>query len=128
MPVTIGGSPITGQADIDSYVAAYVELCLALVNDLAIDRRQGRPVTADAGLGAAFADLAAHARMRHHDVSSADVDTLTAVAHRLHGAVDACLAGDLHAAAGLLNAVLAEHGAVPNLHARPDDLPRLAFH
>jgi predicted RNA-binding Zn ribbon-like protein len=127
MTVTIGGPGITGQADIDGYVAAYVELCLALVNDLAIASRQGRPVTADAGLGAAFADLAANSRMRHHELSSADVDELVALARRLHGAVDACLAGDLHAAAAVLNAVLAERGAVPNLQL-PDDLPRLAFH
>lgn len=128
MTVTIGGPGITGQADIDSYVSAYVELCLTLVNDLAIGWRQGRPVSFDAGLDAAFADLAANPRMRHHHLSSADVDALASVARQLHRAVDACLAGDLHTAAGELNAVLGEHGAVPNLHALPDHPPQLAFH
>jgi predicted RNA-binding Zn ribbon-like protein len=126
--VTIGGTGITGQAEIDSYVARHVELCLALVNDLAIEARQGRQVTGDAALRDAFADLASSALMRHHELSSADVDDLASVARRLHIAVEACLAGDLLTASFALNTVLGEFGAVPNLHAVPGEPPQLAFH
>jgi len=126
--VTIGGPGITGQVDIDSHVAAYAELCLTLVNDLAIDVRQGRRVAADARLGDAFADLAANVLMRHHELSSADVDDLMSVARRLHIAVDACLAGDLVTASLALNTVLVEFGAVPRLYVEPDAGPQLAFH
>lgn len=128
MTVTIGGGGITGQAAIDSYVAAYVELCLALVNDLAVERRQGRSVSQDTRLGEAFRDLGANSRMRHHELSSADVDDLVSVARRLHIAVEACIAGDLLTASFALNTVLAEFGAVPNLHAEPGGQPQLAFH
>jgi predicted RNA-binding Zn ribbon-like protein len=128
MTVTIGCASITGQAEIDSYVSAYVELCLTLVNDLAIESRQGRRTSGDARLGDAFADLAANALMRHHELSSADVDDLMSVARRLLIAVDACIAGDLLTASFALNTVLAEFGAVPNLHAEPGEPPQLAFH
>src|SRR5690349_8411529 len=128
MPVTIGGSGITGQGEIDSYVLAHVDLCLTLVNDLTVSPRQGRAVGSDAGIGAALSDLGGDLRMRNFALSGADVDVLAAVAARLRVAVDACLAGDLHSAAGVLNGVLADHGAVPNLHASADDTPVLAFH
>ncbi|UWP81949.1 CGNR zinc finger domain-containing protein [Dactylosporangium fulvum] len=123
--MTIDDSSITGQGEIDSYVSAHVELCLTLINDLAIAARQGRGA---GGMGAAFTALAGSPWLRGYDLSSADVDLLAVVAGRLREAVDACLAGDLHAAAQVLNSVLADHGAVPNLHAEPHGLPRLAFH
>ncbi|MFB9184469.1 CGNR zinc finger domain-containing protein [Dactylosporangium sucinum] len=123
--MTIGEGGITGQVEIDSYVETYLDLCLTLVNDLAVPTRQGRPAE---GLRGAFADLAGSTRLRGYDVSSADVDVLATVAGRLRAALDACLAGDLHSAAGVLNGVLREHGAVPNLHASPDGLPQLSFH
>jgi len=66
--------------------------------------------------------------MHHHDLSDADVDDLASVARRLHIAVDACLAGDLMTASLALNTVLAEFGAVPNLHSQPGEGPQLAFH
>ncbi|WP_432831768.1 CGNR zinc finger domain-containing protein [Dactylosporangium sp. CA-092794] len=109
-------------------MAAYVELCIALVNDLAIEIRQGRRVHHDAGLGEAFAELAENVLMRRHDLSDADVDDLASVARRLHIAIDACLAGDLLTASFALNTVLAEHGAVPNLHMAPGEGPHLSFH
>jgi hypothetical protein len=128
MPVTIGGNGITGQGEIDSYVLAHVDLCLTLVNDLTVPARQGRSFGADQRIGTAFTDLALSDRLRGFALSDADVDVLAAVAARLRVAVDACLAGDLHGAAGVLNSVLADHGAVPNLHASADDAPVLAFH
>src|SRR3954447_19604388 len=100
MPVTIGASGITGQAAIDSYVTAWIELCLKLINDLAIDARQGRLVPDDdTGLADAFADLADNVLTRHFELSSADVDDLASVARRLHIAIDSCIAGDLMTAA-----------------------------
>jgi predicted RNA-binding Zn ribbon-like protein len=128
MPVTIGGGGITGQGEIDSYVLAHVDLCLTLVNDLTVSPRQGRSFGADQRIGTAFTDLALSPRLRGFALADADVDVLAAVAARLRVAVDACLAGDLHSAAGVLNGVLADHGAVPNLHASADDVPVLAFH
>jgi predicted RNA-binding Zn ribbon-like protein len=128
MPVTIAGGGITGQAAIDSYVADWVELCLTIVNDLAIEARQGRPVAGDAGLRDAFADLAGNALTRQFELSLADVDDLASAARRLHVAIDACIARDLLTAAFALNTVLAEFGAVPNLHAAPGEVPHLAFH
>ncbi|MFI5914705.1 CGNR zinc finger domain-containing protein [Dactylosporangium sp. NPDC051541] len=126
--MTVPARGITGQAEIDSYVADWVELCLTLVNDLAIEARQGRQVTGDAGLGEAFAELAGNALTRQFELSLADVDDLASVARRLHIAIDACIAGDLMTAAFALNTVLAEFGAVPNLHAAPGEAPHLAFH
>lgn len=128
MAVTIVGGGITGQAAIDSYVATWVDLCLAIVNDLAIEVRQGRQVPADAGLADAFAHLAANPLTKDFEVSSADVDDLGSAARRLHIAIDTCIAGDLLTAAFALNTVLAEFGAVPNLHAAPGGVPHLAFH
>ncbi|WP_432980114.1 CGNR zinc finger domain-containing protein [Dactylosporangium sp. CA-233914] len=107
---------------------AWVDLCLTVVNDLTIESRQGRPVADDAGLGEAFADLAANVLTRRFELSSAHVDDLASVARRLHLAVEACIAGDLLTAAFALNTVLAEFGAVPNLHAAPGQAPHLAFH
>lgn len=126
--MTIGGNGITGQGEIDSYVLAHVDLCLTLVNDLTVSPRQGRAVESDAALGAALSDLVLSERLRGFALSGADVDVLAAVAGRLRVAVDACLAGDLHSAAGALNGVLANHGAVPNLHASADAAPVLTFH
>jgi predicted RNA-binding Zn ribbon-like protein len=128
MPVTIGGSGITGQGEIDSYVLAHVDLCLTLVNDLTVPWRQGRSLEVDQRIGTAFTDLALSERLRGFALADADVDVLTRVAGRLRTAVDACLAGDLHGAATTLNSVLADHGAVPNLHGSADGPPVLAFH
>ncbi|MER7275375.1 CGNR zinc finger domain-containing protein [Dactylosporangium sp. NPDC000244] len=126
--MTISGGSITGQAAIDSHVSTWVELCLAIVNDLAIEVRQGRRVPADAGLADAFARLAADPLTRDFEVSSADVDDLASAARRLHIAIDTCIAGDLLTAAFALNTVLAEFGAVPNLHAAAGEVPHLTFH
>jgi predicted RNA-binding Zn ribbon-like protein len=128
MPVTIGGSGITGQGQIDSYVLAHVDLCLTLVNDLVVSPRLGRAIGSDNALAEALCDLALSERLRGFALSGADVDVLAAVAGRLRVAVDACLGGDLHSAAAALNGVLADHGAVPNLHASADAAPVLAFH
>lgn len=107
---------------------AHVDLCLTLVNDLTVSPRQGRSVALDAALGEALSDLALSRRLRAFPLAGADVDVLVSVAGRLRVAVDACLGGDLHGAAAALNGVLADHGAVPNLHASPDAAPVLAFH
>src|SRR6476469_9406909 len=73
MAVTIVGGGITGQATIDSYVATWVDLCLAIVNDLAIEVRQGRRVPPDAGLADAFAHLAADPLTKDFEVSLAEL-------------------------------------------------------
>ncbi|GAA3267038.1 MULTISPECIES: CGNR zinc finger domain-containing protein [Dactylosporangium] len=109
-------------------MADWVELCLELVNDLAIDARQGRPIAGDTGLGEAFEELAGNALTRQFELSLADVDDLASAARRLHIAIEACIAGDMLMAAFALNTVLAEFGAVPNLHAAPGEAPHLAFH
>jgi predicted RNA-binding Zn ribbon-like protein len=124
MPVTIAGGGITGQGEIDSYVLTHVELCLVLVNDLVVTPRQGRHLGVDQRIGTAFTDLAESERWRGFPLAGADVDVLTDAATRLRVAVDACIAADLHSAAAALNAVLADHGAVPNLHGAAV----LAFH
>ncbi|WP_433210805.1 CGNR zinc finger domain-containing protein [Dactylosporangium sp. CS-047395] len=109
-------------------MAAWIDLCVAIVNDLVVEVRQGRRVPADAGLADAFAELADNVLTEDFEISSADVDDLASVARRLHIAIETCIAGDLLTAAFALNTVLAEFGAVPNLHAAAGEVPHLAFH
>lgn len=127
--MTIEPWRITGQPEIDSYVASRVELAVLLVNVLAADSAHGRPVTppltGGERLAAIHSGLSAAGRPPS-GLTTADADRLAEVAGEvrlLYGAGDC-----LPEAAARLNDLLRRHGAVPTLHGEPEKPLRLAFH
>lgn len=132
MPVTLDPIPVTGQQSFDSYIADFRDFALRLVNELAISHAYGSrydPPSAAAARLALIGDaLAAHEAIHTGPMAPGDADELTAGVRRLRRAVDACLGGDLLAAAEVLNELLTENHAVPNLHGRPGRPLVLAFH
>ncbi len=127
--MTIEPWRITGQPEIDSYVASRVELAVLLVNVLAADSAHGRPVTppltGGERLAAIHSGLSAAGRPPS-GLTTADADRLAEVAGEvrlLYGAGDC-----LPEAAARLNDLLRRHGAVPTLHGDPGKPLRLAFH
>ncbi|MEV4894935.1 CGNR zinc finger domain-containing protein [Nonomuraea sp. NPDC055795] len=128
MAVTIDVWRITGQSQIDSYVARWAELAVVLVNALAVDHTQGRtrplpatPAERLAALEPALADWRARHPRPPGDGGPLDTGRLAEVAAALRPAF---LAGP-YAGVAELNTLLVRHGAVPNLHGEP---PVLAFH
>lgn len=134
--MTIGPEGITSQQTFDGYIASFTELALRLVNELATAHVGGRAVVLPAPaevdpaiVNAAFADD--DTKTRHPSWSTlpaADVIVLVTALRKLREAVDCCIDGDIQHAAALLNAVLTDHHAVPNLHGEPGRRPVLAFH
>jgi predicted RNA-binding Zn ribbon-like protein len=132
MPVTIEGIPITGQQSFDGYVADFLGFALRLVNELATGLAYGHaqdPPTDPAVQLAVIDDaLADHEAIHTAPMGPDDAAELTAAVHRLRTAVDACMDGEPLDAAQVLNDLLTESRAVPNLHARPGRPLVLAFH
>lgn len=129
MRVTLVRESVTSQQTFDSYIAELTALALRLVNDLATSRAFGQPTGPVGDAADINAVLAGHDSGSRHPLwtplSPPDATALVAAVRRLRTAVDACIDGDIGTAAGILNALLAEHHAVPNLHGEP---PVLAFH
>jgi predicted RNA-binding Zn ribbon-like protein len=134
MTVTLDREAVTSQQTFDSYIGELTDLTLGLINDVATERAHGAKVsmTADEGRRAVNAAFATDDRLRGlrrwRQLGSADASALAAAARRMRAAIDAAIDGDLDRAAGVLNALLAEHHAMPNLHGAPGQIPTLAFH
>jgi predicted RNA-binding Zn ribbon-like protein len=134
MPVTVDRDVVTSQQTFDGYIGELTDLTLGLINELATARAYGAEVTPTAAgdrraINAAFA---ADNRRKGIDhgvaMGVAEASALAAATRRMRAAIDAALDGDLQRAAELLNRLLAEHHAMPNLHGAPGDVPVLAFH
>lgn len=129
--MTLQPDTITGQYHFDSHVAARVDVAVALVNALATVEAGGRPVASPAGpedvrAGAETALREAGARRAKLDISEAtDLQRLAARLREVFAALDD---GREDEAAEILNALLAQSGARPHLHRRPQAPWHLHFH
>jgi predicted RNA-binding Zn ribbon-like protein len=117
---------MTGQAEIASYEEAGVGFAIDLVNALAIDHAFGRPIV-DRDLFASIRQILevdppslALLRKRH-------VDEFVELARQLRLVFGNLDRGDVDAAAGRLNTLLAAHPAAPHL-AKEDGQWRLHHH
>ena len=101
--------------ELDSYEEAGLLVAMALVNAMAIEHEFGRPVAGTIEVLPALArilavDAASVARLR-----AADAARFVALARRLRAVFDDLRAGNVDAAAGHLNDLLARHPAHPHL-------------
>jgi predicted RNA-binding Zn ribbon-like protein len=104
---------VTGQVPCDSYEYSGAVTAVRLVNELAIERAFGRPVESTDPLGVIATILASDPTWPA--VRNRDVPALGALAARLRGVFDDLHRGDIDAAAGRLNTLLAAHPAHPHL-------------
>src|ERR1700747_3156151 len=108
---------ITGQVNFNSHLDAVISVAVSLVNTLTPGEARGRRYQPPAGAAACAAVTAAlrtgqrSARL----VTGAEATDLAATAGRLREVFDAVEAEQVDDAAGLLNAMLAETGARPQL-------------
>jgi predicted RNA-binding Zn ribbon-like protein len=136
MPVTLGREDVTSQQPFDSYVGELAGLTLRLINDVATRYAHGSkvlgPKSSDDELkrinDAFSADREEWGLRCWSPVGQAEAAALVAAIRRMRAAVDAAIDGDIHVAAQILNALLSEYQAVPNLHGAPGQAPVLAFH
>lgn len=124
---------MTGQVDFNSHTDAVVAMTVRLVNAVTPGTARGRPYEAPSGaaLGAAVAEALTHpARPAHPGAAFDPADTadLAAVAHRFRSVFAAVGAGDLDTAATVVNELLAESGAHPQLSRHDDEPWHLHYH
>lgn len=123
---------MTGQVNFDSHVQTLLAAAIGLVNARTPGHdgtRAVEPVAPAAGRGARDAvSEVLLSQGRHSSVTTADVERLDAVAARLREVFVAADAGDVGAAAGLVNALLASTGARPRLDRFDDGHWSLHFH
>jgi predicted RNA-binding Zn ribbon-like protein len=117
---------VTGQVQFDSYEDAGVIVAAGLVNELAVDHAFGRPVSRSDPLAAIRRvleiDPPSAAQLR-----SGDVPGFEALAEELRQIFGRLHEGEVDAAAGRLNDLLAAHPAHPHL-AKDDGRWRLHHH
>ncbi len=115
---TLEAVPEVGQRmNFDSYTDRVVGIAAALVNALTPGHDGGRPVGMDpAGLSARCAEVLGRV------VTPEEAEDLGALAARLHPVFIAAEAGDVDGVAGLVNALLRDYRAAPQL-SRHDDEP-----
>jgi predicted RNA-binding Zn ribbon-like protein len=113
--------------ELDSYLDAGLFTAALLVNGLTPGHERGRPVGAAADPVGVIRQAVAIDPPSVAQVSPADVAPFTALAQRLRNAFTALDAGDVDAAAGEVNELLATHAASPHL-AKEDGRWRLHHH
>jgi hypothetical protein len=117
---------VTSQVQLDSYADTGVFAAVELVNEVALAPARGGPASGHRSLPAIARILAVDppsaAQLRADDVPGFE-----ALAHRLHEVFADLQAGDVDAAAGRLNDLLANHPAQPHL-AKEDGRWRLHHH
>ena len=111
---------------LDSYADAGLLAAVELVNEVALGPARGRPAAGDAVLPAIARVLAVDPPSAAR-LGEADVPGFTALARRLHEVFGHLHTGDVDAAAGRLNDLLANHPAQPHL-AKEDGQWRLHHH
>lgn len=113
-----------------SHVDAVVTVAVSLVNTLTPGEAHGRSYQPPAGQDQQQAVTAAlrTGQPATKDVTAAQADDLAAVAARLRAVFDAVDAGQLDAAAGRVNELLASTGAHPQLDRHDDEPWHLHFH
>ena len=121
---------VTGQVNFDSHVLNLLEVCVRLVNALTPGARGGAGVVAPEGADrrdAVAEALGGDGRVTPK-VDAATADALVATAGRLRAVFQAVEDADLDVAAGLVNALLGDTGARPQLDRRPGEGWHLHFH
>ncbi len=114
---------MTGKVQLDSYVDAGVIAAVDLINEVALADADADPAAILAAITQILSvDPPSVALLR-----SRDVPGFTALARRLQAVFDDLRGGDIDAAAGRLNELLAEHPAHPHL-AKEDGRWRLHHH
>jgi predicted RNA-binding Zn ribbon-like protein len=121
---------ITGQVNFNSHLDAVISVAVSLVNTLTPGEARGRSYQPPAGEAACAAVTAA---LRTGQPSARQVDSGEAIrladaAARLRAVFDAVDAEEVDAAASLLNAMLAETGARPQLDRHDGEPWHLHFH
>ena len=121
---------ITGQVNFNSHLDAVISVAVSLVNTLTPGEARGRSYQPPAGEAACAAVTAAlrTGQTSARPVTSADATLLTDTAARLRAVFDAVEADEVDTAASLLNAMLAETGARPQLDRHDGEPWHLHFH
>lgn len=124
---------MTGQVDFNSHTDAVITMTVRLVNAVTPGTSRGRVYEAPSGeaLDAAVAEALTHpARPEHRREAFDPADTadLAAVAHRFRSVFAAVDAGDLDAAATVVNELLTESGAHPQLNRHDGEPWHLHYH
>lgn len=129
--MTIDLRPITGQVHFDSHVTARVEVAAALVNALAVAEARGRPVGSPAGpeeVRARAEEALRESGARRTEADVAEAGGLQRLAQRLLQVFAALDDGREDDAARVLNVLLTQSNARPQLRPNPPAAWHLHFH
>jgi len=121
---------VTGQVNFNSHLDAVISVAVSLVNTLTPGEAHGRGYQPPAG-GAACAAVTAALRTGQRsarDVTVAEATDLAVAASMLRAVFDAVEAEHVDDAARMLNAMLAETGARPQLDRHDGEPWHLHFH
>ena len=121
---------MTGQVAFDSHVLTLVDVAARLVNELTAGHRGGHPVDCPTGrerIHATATALSGNGR-RTPAVDAAEADVLTRHAADMRQAFHAAHDGDLARAAGIVNVLLDQTGARPQLDPLPGGQWHVHFH
>ncbi len=121
---------VTGQVNFSSHVDTIVTAAVRLVNALTPGEAHGRryPAPVDDELAAAATQALGPYRAGGRDLTFAEAAELREAARALREVFDSVAAGDLDAAAGLVNALLLSTGARPMLNRHDGEPWHLHFH
>jgi len=121
---------ITGQVNFNSHLDAVISVAVSLVNTLTPGEARGRSYQPPAGEAACAAVTAAlrTGQRSAREVTTAEATDLAGTASMLRAVFDAVEAEHVDDAASLLNAMLAETGARPQLDRHDGEPWHLHFH
>ena len=121
---------VTGQVNFDSHVLNLLEVSVRLVNALTPGARGGSDAEVPEGARrrTTVAEALGGGGRVTPAVDAGTAEALTATAARLRTVFEAVERADLDAAAGLVNALLGDTGARPQLDRRPGEGWHLHFH
>ena len=121
---------VTGQVNFDSHVLTLLEVAVRLVNALTPGARGGVDVVVQQGAArrAAVAEALGGPGRTTPKVDPGTADDLVVTAGRLRAVFEAVEGDDLDAAAGVVNGLLGDTGARPQLDRRPGEGWHLHFH
>lgn len=117
-----------GQLKFVSYRDDVVGTAAALVNQLTPGTDGARPVELPLDTAARRSALGRVSALAGETLGPADVEVFTALAAQLRPIFECCAEGDVDAAAGLVNELLAEHRSAPRLSRHGGDPWHLHFH
>ena len=126
----LDGEDVTGQVNFTSHMDAVVTVAVHLANALTPGQAHGRPYFPPGGAGLAAAATAAlrAGRPASREVTAEEADSFLAVAAAVRAVFDAVAAGRTDAAATLVNQMLSDTGARPQLDRHDGEPWHLHFH